>query len=221
MEQATLSERPGGSHTQAIPPDSQHHGSNKPVPHRWVVAWLARIGVVTFVSVLVSTGTFAQNVSNGIRVMGREKSLAEQLLVDLNNFGPKDTGQYGKGIILYAEAKAEFDGLITELEYELEQPRPPNQSEKFESALKEAVAKRVAFTSFVTDTLVPHTEGAQKGVVGDFIKGSGDLIKALTDSGITIWREFQSGNEARRKEIRQELDSLRWPQFTVSAGKPG
>jgi hypothetical protein len=79
--------------------------------------------------------------------------------------------QYAKGITLYAEAKAEFDKLIAELEHELEQARPPDQSERFEAALKDAVAKRVAFTSFVTDTLVPHTEGAQRGSVGDFIKG--------------------------------------------------
>ncbi|HEX3493967.1 MAG TPA: hypothetical protein VHT48_01135, partial [Methylocella sp.] len=126
-----------------------------------------------------------------------------------------------KGIILYAEAKADFDGLITELEYELEQGQPPNKSEKFESALKAAVAKRVAFTSFVTDTLVPRSDAAQKGMVGDFIKGSGDLIKALTDSGLAIWHEFQSGGDARRKEIRQELESLRWPQFSVPGGKRG
>ena len=71
----------------------------------------------------------------------------------------------------------------------------------------------------MTDTLVPHTEGAQKGIAGDFIKGGGDLIKALTDAGIAIWREFRSSGEARRKEIMQELESLRWPQFTAPSSK--
>ena len=137
----------------------------------------------------------------------------------MHDFGQKDIGQYVKGVTLYAEAKAEFDGLISELEHELEQAGPPDQSERFEAALKDAVAKRVAFTSFVTDTLVPHTEGAQKGIAGDFIKGGGDLIKALTDAGIAIWREFRSSGEARRKEIMQELEWLRWPRFTVPSGK--
>jgi hypothetical protein len=45
------------------------------------------------------------------------------------------------------------------------------------------------------------------------------LIKALTDAGIAIWREYRSGDEARRKEIKQELESLRWPQFTAPGGK--
>jgi hypothetical protein len=136
-----------------------------------------------------------------------------------HDFGQKDFGQYAKGVTLYAEAKAEFDGLIAELEHELEQARPPDQSENLEAALKDTVAKRVAFTSFVTDTLVPPTEGAQKGIVGDFIKAGGDLIKALTDAGIAIWRELRSSGEARRKEIMQELESLRWPQCSVPSDK--
>jgi hypothetical protein len=191
-----------------------------PAPSRRLLAWLTRLSVVGFLSALISSGLIAQGTSDGIRVMAREKSLAEQFLVLLNNFGPKDMGHYTRGIALYAAAKADFDGLITELEDDLEGPKPPNQSEKFESALKEAVAKRVAFTSFITDTLVPHTKGAQKGIVGDFIKGGGELITALKEAGIAIWREFQSSGEAKRKEIRQELESLRWPQFTVPGRKP-
>ena len=187
-------------------------------PRRRLLAWLTRIGVAALVSALASTGIVAQETSDGIRVMAREKSLAEQFLVIMNDFGRKDIDHYVTGIALYAEAKAEFDGLITQLEHELEQARPPSRSEKFEAALKDAVAKRVAFTSFVTNTLVPHTEGAQKGIVGDFIKGGGDLIKALTVAGIAIWREFRSGSEARRKEIMQELESLRWPQFSAPSG---
>jgi hypothetical protein len=157
-------------------------------------------------------------MSDGIRVMAREKSLAESFLVIMNDFGRKDISLYTRGITLYAEAKAEFDGLITQLEHELEQSASLSQSETFNAELKKAVARRIAFTSFVTDTLVPHAEGA-KGLIGDFIKGSAELIKALTDAGISIWREFQSGSEARRKEIKQELESLRWPQFTAPGSK--
>ena len=78
----------------------------------------------------------------------------------------------------------------------------------------------MAFTSFVTETILPHTDNPPKGIVGDFIKGGGELIKALTDAGIAIWREFRSAGEARRSEIRQELESLKWPQFSAGAGKP-
>ena len=75
-----------------------------------------------------------------------------------------------------------------------------------------AVDKRVAFTSFVTDTIVPQAGGTTKGI-GDFIKVVPELVKALTDASISIWREFRSAGEARRKEMRQELESLRWPPF--------
>ena len=57
-----------------------------------------------------------QSMSEGFRVMAREKALAEQFLVIMNDFGRKDITQYAKGVTLYAEAKAEFDGLLTELE---------------------------------------------------------------------------------------------------------
>ena len=94
----------------------------QPALLRRLFAWFTRIGVVI---TLISMGAFAQTVPDGIRVMEREKSLAEQFLVLLNTFGPKDTSQYARGISLYAEAKADFDGLITELEYELDQAQPP------------------------------------------------------------------------------------------------
>jgi len=181
----------------------------------------ARLVGMAVVGFLASIAAEAQNDSVGIRVMAREKSLAESFLVILNDYGNKDVGQYATGITRYAEAKAEFDGLIAELEHELDQPRPPDQSAAFDAALKEAVDKRVAFTSFVTETIIPHSDGTQRGPVGDFIKGGADLIKALTDAGIAIWREFRSSGEVRRKEIRQDLEALRWPQFSTTSGRSG
>lgn len=183
-------------------------------------AWFAGFAAASVIA-LFATGVGAQDNSDGIRVMAREKSLAELFLVVLNDFGKKDVGQYATGITRYAEAKAEFDGLIAELEHELGQPRPPDHSAAFDAALKQAVDKRVAFTSFVTETILPHTDNPPKGIVGDFIKGGGELIKALTDAGIAIWREFRSAGETRRKEMRQELEALKWPEFSAAGGKQG
>jgi hypothetical protein len=188
-------------------------------PQRQFPRWFAAIGFAALVCLHVSGEIFAEEASDGIRVIAREKSLAEQFLVIMNDFGQKDINQYAHGVVLYAEAKAEFDGLITQLEDELDRSKPLNQSEKFQKVLGDAVAKRVAFTTFVTDTLIPHTDSAQKGIVGDFIKGGADLIKALTDAGLAIWREYKSGGETRHKEIRQELESLRWPLFAGPGNK--
>jgi hypothetical protein len=219
VQQSHMSSRPGAAHSQAIPVGRRRGSRRRLLALFTHLAWLTSIGATALVSVLPNTGIVAQVTSKGFFVLGREKSLAEQFLVILHDFGRKDIEHYVTGVALYAKAKAEFDGLITQLEHELEQAQPPSQSEEFEAALKEAVAKRVAFTSFVTDTLVPHTEGAQKGIAEDFIKGGADLTKALTDECIEIWREFRSSGEARRKEKRQELELLRWPQFTAPGGK--
>ena len=127
--------------------------------------FLKRFGSVGFaglVSLSAENEISAQETSDGIRVLAREKSLAEQFLVIMNDFGKKDVSEYAQRIVLYAQAKAEFDGLITQLEDRLEQSNPPNESEKFEAVLDEAVAKRVAFTSFVTGTIIRHTDTTQK-----------------------------------------------------------
>src|ERR1700722_14232955 len=149
---------------------------------------------------------------DGIRVLAREKSLGEQFLTLMDMFGRQDVGQYAKGVTLYAEAKAEFDGLISALEQALEQPRPPDQSATFQVVLDRAVEKRVAFTGFVSDTILPQNGGTTKGI-GDFIKVVPELITALTKAEISIWQASHSAGEARRTEMRQELEAVRWPPF--------
>ena len=96
-----------------------------PASRRQFLTLLASIGFAALVR--LSTETSAQETSDGIRVLAREKSLAEQFLVIMNDFGKKDLTQYAQGIVLYAQAKAEFDGLITQLEDQLEQSRSPNE----------------------------------------------------------------------------------------------
>src|ERR1700730_3410737 len=117
-----MNSQPGGSRTQAIP-HFQRRGPASRISRRQLFAWFTRICAAAFVSALVNTGLIAQETSDGIRVMAREKSLAEQFLVIMNDFGRKDITQYAKGVTLYAEAKAGFDGLITQLEHEVEQAR--------------------------------------------------------------------------------------------------
>jgi hypothetical protein len=202
-------------------PVPQHPGSARPATHRQLLGWLIRFLGPAFVSALASTAVVAGGTFDGIPVMEHEKSMAETYLPILNLYGPKNTELYADGIRLYAEAKADFDGLITQLEVELDQPRPPSQSHALKDDLNKAVAKRVAFTSFVEGKLLPHTEGAQKGIVDAFVKGAGELTKELTNACIAIWREYRSASEARKKDLRQDLEFLRWPPFVPTAGKPG
>jgi hypothetical protein len=118
---------------------------------------------VGIAALLCAERVIAQVSAEGMRVLARERSLAEQFLALLNEFGRKDVTQYARGVMLYAAAKAEFDGLIAEVEHQPGQKLPPDQSPTFQTALNGAVEKRVAFTNFISDTVLPQGRGNKKG----------------------------------------------------------
>lgn len=156
---------------------------------------------------------------DGFRTLAREKSLAQQFAELLNELGRRNMEQYKRGIVLYANAKAEFDGLISELEHQLGQRQAPDEAAAFRDALAQAVEKRVAFTDFVTKEILPRSSGTTKGV-GAFVQMVPELLKVLMDAGLSIWRDYRSGDEARRRAIRDEIEKLRWPPFRVTGAGP-
>jgi hypothetical protein len=97
--------------------------------------------------------------------------------------GKNDAALYVRGIQLYADAKAEFDGLIGQLRIELQTGQEPAKSVKFNQALKDAAAKRIAFTSFVSSE-VDKLQGARPGLE-DLIQVVPDLVKAITEAGLS------------------------------------
>src|SRR5713101_1272670 len=107
--------------------------------------------------------TEPETLSDAIRFFAHEKSAAEQYGVILFTVGKDNAGLYVRGIRLYADAKAEFDGLITELRFDLQNGQEPARSAKFNEALKAAAAKRVAFTSFVSAE-IDKLPGARPGL---------------------------------------------------------
>jgi hypothetical protein len=102
-------------------------------------------------------------LSDAIGFLKHEKSAAEQYGVILVTIAKDDASVYVRGIKLYADAKAEFDGLIAELRFDLLNGQDPAKSAKFYDALKEAAEKRVAFTSFVS-AQVDKLRGARPGL---------------------------------------------------------
>ena len=120
-------------------------------------------------------------LSDAIRFFGHEKSAAEQYGVIFLTVAKDNTGLYVRGIKLYADAKAEFDGLIAELRFDLQSGQDPARSAKFNEALKEAAEKRIAFTSFVSAE-VDKLAGARPGLP-DVIQAVPELVKAITDAG--------------------------------------
>jgi hypothetical protein len=103
------------------------------------------------------------SLPDAMRFLAHEKSAAEQYAVILSTVGKNDASLYVRGIELYADAKAEFDGLIAQLRIELQTGREPAKSEKFNQALKGAAEKRIAFTSFVSSE-VDKLQGARPGL---------------------------------------------------------
>ena len=162
-----------------------------------------------------STGTNREptpmTLADAVRVLGRERSAAEQFAVILDTHGKSDTSRYVQGITRYAEAKADFDGLIEALKTDLVQRRDPTGSPRFREALRLAAEKRIAFTSFVEE-VAGDREGA-RGWIYDVVRVVPDLVKALTEAGISIWHEFRDAHQARRDQILDQLDHLKWKAF--------
>jgi hypothetical protein len=150
--------------------------------------------------------------SDAVQFLGHEQSAAEQYAVILDRFGKNDAKRYVQGITRYAEAKADFDGLIEALKTDLIEGRDPSSSPRLGEKLQVAAEKRIAFTTFVADDVVGSTEGG-KGLLPDVIGVVPALIKALTEAGISIWKEYRAAGKERRDAIRDELDHLKWKSF--------
>jgi hypothetical protein len=155
-----------------------------------------------------SITTFA----DGIRVLGHERSAAEAYAILLDTHGKKDITRYVEGIRLYAEAKADFDGLVEQLKFDLNEGRDPKSSPQFGQVLEAAASKRIAFTDFVARNILTDVQGARPGLPG-VIAAVPDLVKALIDAGFTIWKDFRAGDKQRRDDIRNQLDGLKWRSF--------
>jgi hypothetical protein len=162
----------------------------------------------------------APTISEAVGVLEKERSAAEQYAVILATVGRKNADLYVRGIQLYADAKAEFDGLIAALRFDLIEGHNPAQSQKFATALQAAAEKRIAFTNFVSDEVVGKVEGARPGLM-DVVKVVPDLVKAITDSGLAIWDAFRKSGKAQQDTILTEIDHLRWRSFADLAKAGG
>jgi len=59
------------------------------------------------------------DLAEAVGTLAREKSAAEQYAVVLSMAAKQDMPRYLRGISLYADAKSEFDGLVTQLVFDL------------------------------------------------------------------------------------------------------
>jgi hypothetical protein len=155
-------------------------------------------------------------LAEAMGALAREKSAAEQYAVVLATVGKKDMATYLRGISLYAEAKAEFDGLIAQLVTGLRDGHDPTTSEAFKQALQRAAEKRIAFTTFVTNDVIGKIEGAKPGLPAIIVVAP-ELIKAITDAGLSIWTAFHKVGKEKQDEILGDLERVKWRPFAALA----
>jgi hypothetical protein len=151
-------------------------------------------------------------LAHAVGVLAHEKSAAEQYAVILATVGKADAARYVRGIALYADAKAEFDAMIAELRFDLTTGQDPAHSAVMTGALQGAAEKRVAFTTFVSREVVGTIKGARPGLP-DVMNAIPELVKAITDAGLSIWRAFHDAGKERRDAILAEVDLLQWRSF--------
>ena len=185
--------------------------------HRIIVH--RRLLLMGFAFSIVAGGPAARAASSSeaalataVGVLTREKSAAEQYAVILVTAGKSDTALYVRGIQLYADAKADFDAMIAELRFDLTTGQDPANSTVFTGALLGAAEKRIAFTSFVSHEVVDKVKGAKPGLP-DVISAVPELVKSITESGMSIWKAFHDAGKERRNAILSEVDQLRWRSF--------
>jgi hypothetical protein len=151
-------------------------------------------------------------LARAVGVLMHEKSAAEQYAVILATAAKKNTAVYVRGLQLYADAKADFDAMIAELKLDLITGQDPRNSTVFTGALQGAAEKRIAFTSYVSHEVVDKLQGAKPGLP-DVVKAVPELVKAITDSGLSIWKAFHDASKERRDAILSEIDLLQWKSF--------
>jgi hypothetical protein len=67
----------------------------------------------------------------------------------------------------------------------------------------------VAFTSFVKREVVDKVPGARPGLPDPFAAVP-ELVKTITDAGLSIWKAFRDAGKERRDAILNEIEHLQW-----------
>ena len=99
-------------------------------------------------------------MTNLFSVLGQEQSTGESYARFLHEHGRANPDVYAQGILLYAQAKAAFDGLIEETKGYLTQDIALAEVEGLELRVQGAVNRRSEFTDYVTEKLVGDASGA-------------------------------------------------------------
>lgn len=157
-------------------------------------------------------------LSQAVGQLGEERSHAESGVAFLKR-DVTDQAKLGEGQRLYTDAKAAFDGLIETLLAELAQGRDPHVGPGFQTKAKRAVEKRRVFSRYVEANLLKRD--GTRGLIGNWLgKASADIIRAVVDGAVLIWKTWREGDAEERRQIATRLEAQRWKPFADIAAAP-
>lgn len=149
-------------------------------------------------------------ISEAFRIIARERSIAESAFGLLKIYCKEDPGCNAQGIYLYENAQADFNGFIERLIVHIKsltitQPRELN------TALKKAVAQRLAFTDYVDKIggLISSRRSGDPERFGVEV----ELISALEEATRVIIG-FHRGRIKAPVSIVDQLEALMWRPFS-------
>ena len=154
---------------------------------------------VLLISSIWSNLSFGQisDLSNQIGQLTYWKSKAEQW-AELIKHDPtkKNTDEYYKAWDLYIEAKSATDAWINEFSSAL----TISSEAENKKNIVDMENKSKEFVNYVRPMYVKGFSGKE---IGEF----------AISIGMTIFKEYISANEHRKKEIKVELENVRWKSF--------
>ena len=155
--------------------------------------------LVLLISSIWSSLGFGQisDLSNQIGQLTYWKSKAEQWAKQIKHDPTKkDTDEYYKALDLYIEAKSATDAWINGFSSAL----AISSETENKKTIVDMENKSKEFVNYVRPMYVRGFSGKE---IGEFV----------ISIGMTIFKEYISANEHRKKEIKDELENVRWKSF--------
>jgi hypothetical protein len=146
------------------------------------------------------------NWQEAVARLARERTQAEACVRILKKYG--DPAGIDGGSLTYANAKADYDGIIAGLTVALARGKQPKSLPDLEQRLRRGFDEREAFCKSV-QPLVPQSSG-QKGVIDEIVSGAvGPIIEAVK----AIYLRSKDDDALTRKTIQTQLEATSWPAF--------
>lgn len=179
---------------------------------------LIRIFILAVLVICNNAGSALAKVpdlSKEIGIIAHQKSEAEGLMSQLNIAYKKKKisyQQYMDGINYYTEAKADYDGWISELQAKIMSGGQLDKA-KYKVFLKKAGQKAILFGHYAANCLGLRPLVGERGIgeeAGSFV---GNVVIDLVKAGLEIWNAIQHGNQQEKEELCKKLNQQRWKPF--------